>query len=70
MQPHLEKHMQTSALTWFWGGAWTLGAWCELRSDFRSFRLDRIVNCTVHDTQFADTPGRRLADYLRAAAEN
>ena len=54
----------------FWGGAWTLGAWCELRSDFRSFRLDRIVNCTVHDTQFADTPGRRLADYLRAASEN
>jgi predicted DNA-binding transcriptional regulator YafY len=54
----------------FWGGAWTLGAWCELRNDFRSFRLDRIVSCTVHDTQFADTPGRRLADYLRAAAEN
>ena len=53
----------------FWGGAWTLGAWCELRNDFRSFRLDRIVSCIVHDTQFADAPGRRLADYLRAVAE-
>jgi predicted DNA-binding transcriptional regulator YafY len=52
------------------GGAWTLGAWCELRNDFRSFRLDRIVSCTVHDSQFADAPGQRLADYLRAAAEN
>jgi predicted DNA-binding transcriptional regulator YafY len=27
----------------FWGGAWTLGAWCRLRSDFRNFRPDRIV---------------------------
>lgn len=53
----------------FWGGAWTLGAWCELRNDFRSFRLDRIVSCIVHDTQFADTPGRRLADYFRAVTE-
>jgi predicted DNA-binding transcriptional regulator YafY len=23
--------------------AWTLVAWCELRADFRSFRLDRVV---------------------------
>ena len=53
----------------FWGGAWTLGAWCELRTDFRSFRLDRIVNCVVQETQFPDAPGRRLADYLRSTAE-
>ena len=26
----------------FWGGTWTLGAWCELRRDFRNFRLDRL----------------------------
>lgn len=25
----------------FWGKAWTLVAWCELRGDYRSFRLDR-----------------------------
>ena len=50
----------------FWGGAWSLGAWCELRSDFRNFRLDRILNSIVHDERFADEPGRRLADYLRA----
>jgi len=50
----------------FWGGAWTLGAWCELRTDFRNFRLDRIVNSIVHDERFSNEPGRRLADYLRA----
>ncbi|MGR3373962.1 MAG: helix-turn-helix transcriptional regulator [Pseudooceanicola nanhaiensis] len=26
----------------FWGKVWTLLAWCELREDFRTFRLDRI----------------------------
>ncbi|MDU8929237.1 YafY family protein [Alisedimentitalea sp. MJ-SS2] len=26
----------------FWGKVWTLVAWCELRNDFRMFRIDRI----------------------------
>jgi predicted DNA-binding transcriptional regulator YafY len=26
----------------FWGRVWTLVAWCELRQDFRSFRVDRM----------------------------
>ncbi|WP_300512618.1 YafY family protein [Aliiroseovarius sp.] len=26
----------------FWGKVWTLAAWCELRNDFRMFRIDRI----------------------------
>jgi predicted DNA-binding transcriptional regulator YafY len=50
----------------FWGGAWSLGAWCELRNDFRNFRLDRVLNSTVSGERFADEEGRRLADYLRA----
>ena len=54
----------------FWGGAWSVGAWCELRSDFRTFRLDRIIDSVVHDERFADEPGRRLADYLRAMSES
>jgi predicted DNA-binding transcriptional regulator YafY len=32
---------------YFWGKTWTLGAWCELRSDFRSFRVDRITEATA-----------------------
>lgn len=27
----------------FWGKVWTLVAWCELRGDFRMFRIDRIA---------------------------
>ena len=26
----------------YWGKAWTLVAWCEMRNDYRLFRLDRI----------------------------
>ncbi|MGB7320940.1 MAG: YafY family protein [Albidovulum sp.] len=32
---------------WFWGKVWTLIGWCELRQDFRMFRIDRIA--TVED---------------------
>jgi predicted DNA-binding transcriptional regulator YafY len=28
---------------WFWGKVWTAVCWCELRDDFRMFRLDRIT---------------------------
>ncbi|MCA6218245.1 YafY family transcriptional regulator [Ideonella sp. B7] len=51
----------------FWGQVWTLGAWCELRQDFRSFRLDRIDALSVQDSRFRHEPGRGLADYLRHA---
>ena len=50
----------------FWGDAWTLGAWCELRQGFRNFRIDRITEHEVEETRFTDEAGRRLADYLRA----
>lgn len=48
----------------FWGQVWTLGAWCELRQDFRSFRLDRIDALATLDSRFRHEPGRGLADYL------
>jgi predicted DNA-binding transcriptional regulator YafY len=28
---------------YFWGKVWTVLAWCELREDFRVFRIDRIA---------------------------
>jgi predicted DNA-binding transcriptional regulator YafY len=49
----------------FWGNSWSLAAWCELRNDFRNFRLDRISHCEVLAERFPDAAGRRLADYLR-----
>jgi predicted DNA-binding transcriptional regulator YafY len=50
----------------YWGAVWTLGAWCESRNDFRSFRVDRIESLDVMDRHFADEPGKTLADLLRS----
>ena len=51
----------------FWGGKWTLGAWCRLRRDYRSFRPDRIAAFEASGETFTETPERGLAGYLRAA---
>ena len=48
----------------FWGPVWTLAAWCELRQDFRSFRVDRIETLAVAEP-FRDEPGKTLADLKR-----
>jgi len=50
---------------YFWSGVWTLVAWCELRDDFRMFRLDRIAESKVLDGHFTQRRGRTLKDYLR-----
>ncbi|MEO7888137.1 MAG: YafY family protein [Polaromonas sp.] len=50
----------------YWGSVWTLGAWCESRQDFRSFRVDRMAAVSVLDEQVDHVPGRTLADFLRA----
>jgi predicted DNA-binding transcriptional regulator YafY len=47
----------------FWGKVWTLVAWCELRGDFRMFRLDRIGEI-AEDGRFRPEPGRTLKDAL------
>ncbi|WP_428608337.1 helix-turn-helix transcriptional regulator [Sedimenticola sp.] len=48
----------------YWGKVWTLVAWCELRSDFRHFRLDRIQSLLVTDRCFELQVGHTLNDYL------
>lgn len=48
----------------YWGHVWTVIAWCELRSDFRVFRVDRIEALESLPELFADEPGKALADYL------
>jgi predicted DNA-binding transcriptional regulator YafY len=53
----------------FWGTSWTVAAWCELRSDFRNFRLDRMLEIHSMDETFADEPGRTLRDYFRALGD-
>lgn len=48
----------------YWGRVWTLTTWCELRNDFRVFRVDRIEMLDITPDSFEDEPGRSLADYL------
>jgi predicted DNA-binding transcriptional regulator YafY len=50
----------------FWGGKWTLGAWCRLRADFRNFRPDRIAAIDETGECFARVVGRDLDAYMRA----
>jgi predicted DNA-binding transcriptional regulator YafY len=50
----------------YWGTVWTLAAWCELKEDFRSFRVDRIATLDVLEHRFVDEDGKTLADLLRS----
>lgn len=51
---------------YFWGTTWSLGAWCELRADFRNFRLDRIDTLDILDEPFELAPPVTLDDYVAA----
>jgi predicted DNA-binding transcriptional regulator YafY len=48
----------------FWGSSWSLTGWCEMRDDFRSFRLDRMREMRPLRERFHDEPGHTLDDYL------
>ena len=48
----------------YWGKVWTLTAWCESRSDFRNFRMDRIESIHLQ-AGFKHEAGKTLADFLR-----
>jgi len=61
---HTERRVWPLGLV-YWGARWTIGAWCELREDFRNFDVEQIRDLEVHEP-FPDQEGRRLADYLRS----
>ncbi|WP_242765105.1 helix-turn-helix transcriptional regulator [Aeromonas dhakensis] len=48
----------------YWGGCWTLGAWCALRQAYRDFRVDRIDTLAQCRQGEGAPPGVTLADYL------
>lgn len=48
---------------YYWGKVWTLAAWCELRDDFRNFRLDRIREPALAEA-FDDEPDKTLDVFL------
>lgn len=41
-----------------------IGAWCELRGDFRHFRVDRIKSSQVLDERFPADNGKLMAEWL------
>jgi len=58
-----ERRLRPMALL-FWGNVWTLVAWCELRQDFRSFRVDRFRSIQTLEESFVQERGQRYEDFL------
>ncbi|MFT4976075.1 MAG: putative DNA-binding transcriptional regulator YafY [Myxococcota bacterium] len=48
---------------YFWGRTWSLAAWCELRDDWRSFRLDRVNSLSMLADRFDDVDGITAAAF-------
>ena len=48
----------------FFPPVWLLLGWCEVRRDFRAFRIDRIARIEYLPEHYPQEPGRRLVDYL------
>lgn len=48
----------------FWGKVWSMASWCELRSDFRNFRIDRMTAVALGEP-FVSEPGRDLDAFIR-----
>jgi predicted DNA-binding transcriptional regulator YafY len=59
-----ERTVRPLCLAYF-GPVWLLSAWCELREDFRTFRLDRIDAFAVQGERFRQEPGKTLHDFLK-----
>jgi predicted DNA-binding transcriptional regulator YafY len=45
-----------------------LGAWCELRRDFRSFRTDRVASAVFMEERYPERPGVLRAKWRKAMA--
>jgi predicted DNA-binding transcriptional regulator YafY len=54
----------------YWGKVWTLVAWCELRDQFRHFRLDRMVGMKLLHQRYESIPGRTLQDFLATVCDD
>lgn len=64
-----EKGTRTERIIWpiavaYYVQATLVGAWCELRQDYRHFRADRISMLTVLDERYPSDNGRLMAEWL------
>jgi predicted DNA-binding transcriptional regulator YafY len=64
IQQQSERTVRPLSLAYF-GPVWILAAWCELREDFRTFRLDRIGEFQVTAERFRPERGKTLHDFLK-----
>lgn len=53
----------------FFGPYWMLAAWCEMRGDFRTFRIERIRALKVTEETFRDERGKTMEDFLARPGE-
>ncbi len=60
---HSQRTLRPLGLTLF-DQTWLLTAWCELRDDFRNFRLDRLQSARLTGQAFVPERGKRFEDYL------
>jgi len=59
-----ERTVRPLSLAYF-GPVWVMAGWCELRDDFRTFRLDRIDGFAVLEERFRPEQGKTLHDFLK-----
>jgi len=48
----------------FWGKTWSMASWCEWRQDFRSFRVDRMIDIELGKL-FSEDPNKNLDAFIR-----
>lgn len=58
-----ERRVRPLAI-WAFTEGWLFAGWCELRQDFRAFRIDRISEIEGTGENFANEPGKNLEAYL------
>lgn len=54
----------------FWGGKWTVGTWCTLRTAYRDFRVDRIRELEVLEEKFEITDTINIDAYIEAKTQH
>lgn len=62
-----ERRLRPLAV-WTFEAGWMVSGWCELRHDFRTFRLDRIAVLEVLDEIFPPDDSKGLRAFLAAEA--
>ena len=55
---------------YFWGGVWTLASWCEMRKDFRNFRVDRMAELRTLEQPFSPDPKKSLQAFIAKMRED